>query len=383
MNATTTETKPKRKKTKPTAAEAVAKMRQAQLEVPPIAEAPELLAVPLDLIDTADQVRTAFDDASIAELAADIKVRGVLQPVLLRKKADGRFLMIAGERRLRAARLLALSCIPALAGDVDDDTAADMQLAENIQREELNLADTAKAVRRLFDRLGSLQTVADRVHKSKPWVSKHLAATCPDFGYHARRLLDSGKCEDLEVLNSLSQVEKTGYYQLAHELAKLIETGKAGRETAREYVKKAKDQQKAAKAAKPAAPKAPPGPPPFNAWHALWKITEATAADDATSGSAILIAYDAGQRAQIYELLEPAHARGAANLGNMPYAVFAEAMIFGQVIDPHQEQHPLEFFAFLQGINAEDFDLARLLDKMIAAAKAYASRHNSQKEDKS
>lgn len=201
--------------------------------------------VPLDLIDVQPQIRTEFDEESLQELAQDIQARGLLQPVLLNPHLD-RYTLIAGERRLRACRLAGLASIPALLTKASAEDAEDMQLAENIQREELSLEDLAKAVRRLFDRLGNLQAVADRVKKSKPWVSKHLAVTCSNFSWRARALLQGGISEDLELLTVLSKLDAVNF-QAAGDLAKGIEAGKAGRKEAQAALKKAKDEMKAAK----------------------------------------------------------------------------------------------------------------------------------------
>lgn len=233
---TTATPKPPRAK-KPTPAEIAARIHQTAIDLAPNA-APELLFVPVDRIDTRDQVRTEISDETLAELAADIGLRGILQPVLLRPLEDGRYLMIAGHRRLMAARLAGLAAVPALAGQLDDEAAEDMQLAENIQREDLSLADEARAVRRLFDRLGSLQAVADRVKKSKPWVSKRVSLSAPELNYLARQLLDQGVCEDIETLLALSKTAALDY-GTGKELAELIANGKAGRQTARDYITKA------------------------------------------------------------------------------------------------------------------------------------------------
>lgn len=231
--------KPKNRKAKPTTADAVRKMRQTTIDVAPPPIAPELAFVPIDLIDCAAQVRTEFDEENIRELASDIASRGILQPVLLRRTGE-RFLMIAGERRLRAARLAQLAALPAIVGETDDDTAADMQLAENIQRQDLSLSDLAKAVRSLFERLGSLQAVANRLHKSKSWASKHLALSHPDFPEIARQLIEDGKCEDMETLYILKQIhalDPTAAYQLASD----IRNGNAGRQTARDLLDRLKN----------------------------------------------------------------------------------------------------------------------------------------------
>lgn len=230
-------------------AKTVSQEKPAQLPAP-IASV-EL--VPLQLIDVLPQVRSEFDEDSIAELAADIQARGLLQPVLLNPHLE-RFTLIAGERRLRACRLAGLASIPALITKASAEDTEDMQLAENIQREELSLEDLAKAVRRLFDRLGTLQAVADRVKKSKPWVCKHLALTCSSFSWRARALLQEGVSEDLELLTVLSKLD-TVNYQAGEDLAKAIRAGKAGRKEAQAALKTAKEKQKAAKLKNEAAEK--------------------------------------------------------------------------------------------------------------------------------
>lgn len=198
--------------------------------------APALQFAPLDQIDERDQVRTSsgLDDDSLAELADSIKRRGVLQPVVLRWHGT-RLLVIAGHRRVRAARLVGLSHIPAIVGETDDETAREMQFAENVHRENLSLPELAAEVRRLYDKHQDLAEVAALVKKSKPWVSKHLAVSCPDFGYHAHNLLLSGQVGDLELLGILSQIERLsyGWDQLA-ELVDAIKDKKAGRAEARE-----------------------------------------------------------------------------------------------------------------------------------------------------
>lgn len=264
MNTTAAKS-PRAKKAKPSAAEIAAKIHQTALDLAPIASTPELLFVPLELIDTAAQVRTEFDDETIRELAEDIAGRGVLQPVLLRRMESGRYLMIAGERRLRAARLAGVASLPAIAGETEQDAADDMQLAENIQREELSLHDTAAAIRRLFDRLGSLQAVADKVHKSKPWVSKRLALSMESFSWRARHLMEEGICEDVETLNALSQLDAIDYLAGSN-IEKAIRTGNAGRQTVREALAKAKkaaaEQAQKQKDAKPKQHEEKSNPPP-------------------------------------------------------------------------------------------------------------------------
>lgn len=242
INQEVSHAKPKAtKKVKPSAAEMVEKMRQASLDVAPIATPVELVMMPVDLIDCSAQVRTSFSEESIAELAADIAVRGVMQPILLRPGTGGRYLVIAGERRFRACVLAQLPTIRAIVEQIDDETAEDMQLAENIQREDLSLQDTAAAVRKLYKQLKSVNAVAEYCSKSKPWVSKHLAIANGLKGY-AAHLLEDGITEDMEILKAVAKIEElTPGTNTAWALCEKLRAGTAGRTAAREVLAAAKD----------------------------------------------------------------------------------------------------------------------------------------------
>lgn len=120
------------------------------------------------------QPRTRFDDAALKELAASIRVSGVLQPVLVRRHADG-YQLIAGERRLRAAQLAGLEKIPTILRDVDDREMMEMALIENIQREDLNPIDEAKAYQALVSAVGlTHEQLSERVGKQRSSISNSL-----------------------------------------------------------------------------------------------------------------------------------------------------------------------------------------------------------------
>ena len=136
-----------------------------------------VLDVPLDRIArNPSQPRSAFAEEQLGELAASIAVHGILQPVVVRPLADGGYELIAGERRLRAARLAGLETIPAILRDTDDpETSLELALIENIQRENLNPIETALAYRELLDRFGlTHEAVARQVGKSRVAVSNAL-----------------------------------------------------------------------------------------------------------------------------------------------------------------------------------------------------------------
>jgi len=131
--------------------------------------------IPIDLIDPSSlQPRTIFDEAKLAELAQSITANGVVQPLLLRRKGP-RYELIAGERRWRAAQLAGLSKVPAVIRSVSDDKVLELALIENIQREDLNPIEEARAYKKLIDSVGLTQeTVAERVGRDRSYVTNYL-----------------------------------------------------------------------------------------------------------------------------------------------------------------------------------------------------------------
>ena len=134
----------------------------------PPAVAGEPSALPLDRLDAGRyQPRTRMDEGALYELAESIKAQGVMQPVLVRRLpqsagAAQRFEIIAGERRVRAARLAGLDEVPVLVRDVSDEAAAAMALIENMQREDLNPLEEARGLRRLTEEFGMTHESAAR-----------------------------------------------------------------------------------------------------------------------------------------------------------------------------------------------------------------------------
>lgn len=118
------------------------------------------------------QPRRRFDEAALQELAASIASRGVIQPVIVRALGDGRFQLVAGERRWRAAQKAHLHEIPALVRELDDRDAIALALIENLQREDLNPVEEARAYQRLADNEGLTQAeIAGMVDKSRSHVA--------------------------------------------------------------------------------------------------------------------------------------------------------------------------------------------------------------------
>lgn len=143
---------------------------------PPLPAAGESIrTVELSLIDAnPDQPRQSFTQRSIEELAQSIRVDGVIQPILLRPQGP-RFLLIAGERRLRAAALAGLREIPAVVRHIPDDRVLEIALIENIQREDLNPLEVAHALQRLSSELRlSHEELANRTGKSRTAITNQM-----------------------------------------------------------------------------------------------------------------------------------------------------------------------------------------------------------------
>ncbi|MHA7927109.1 MAG: ParB/RepB/Spo0J family partition protein [Marinobacter sp.] len=136
----------------------------------------ELREVPIDLIQRGRfQPRRDMDPAALQELADSIRQQGVMQPVVIRPIAEGRYELIAGERRWRATQMAGLDSIPAIIRDVPDEAAIAMALIENIQRENLNPIEEAFALQRLQDEFGLTQAqVAEAVGKSRTTITNLL-----------------------------------------------------------------------------------------------------------------------------------------------------------------------------------------------------------------
>ncbi len=137
---------------------------------------PELLHLPVETIHpNPRQPRRRFEPEAAAGLAASIKLQGVLQPVVVRRRQEGGYELIAGERRWRAAQAAGTPTLPALVRDVGDRDSLLLGLVENVAREQLSAVEEARAYASLVDEFElSLGDVAARVGRSKPAVSNRL-----------------------------------------------------------------------------------------------------------------------------------------------------------------------------------------------------------------
>jgi ParB family transcriptional regulator, chromosome partitioning protein len=154
---------------------------------------PELRYVPVAMIRSApDQPRRSFDPASIKALAGSIAEAGVLQPLIVRPLADGRFELVAGERRWRAAREAGLETVPVLVRDEDDAKRMQTALIENVAREDLNPVDDARACATLVEDLGlTKEELGRRLGRSRVAISNLIRLL--DLPDDVLELLESGE----------------------------------------------------------------------------------------------------------------------------------------------------------------------------------------------
>ena len=195
-----------------------------------------LREIPLDLVrPNQRQPRREFDEAALLALAESIRSRGILQPVVVRPVAGGTFELVAGERRLRAARLADLELIPAMVREADDWERLDLALAENMARVDLNAVEEARACAMLVEDLGLTKgEVGRRVGKSRVAVSNLV------------RLLELPD-EALELIETGALTEGHGRAILMckdHESRKgLARDARAGAWSVRQTERRAKDQE--------------------------------------------------------------------------------------------------------------------------------------------
>jgi ParB family chromosome partitioning protein len=176
--------------------------------------------LPIDLLQRGKyQPRTHMNGEALQELADSIKVQGVVQPIVVRPLGAGRYEIVAGERRWRAAQMAGLHSVPAVVRDIPDEAAIAIALIENIQRENLNPVEEAMALQRLIDEFGMThQQTAESVGRSRAAVTNllRLLTLNPDV----RQMLEEGRMD------------------MGHARALLALTGKAQSDAARQVVDK-------------------------------------------------------------------------------------------------------------------------------------------------
>lgn len=204
----------------------------------------------ISLIDPkGDQPRKYFDKDALEELAASIVENGLLQPILVREYGEGRYQIIAGERRFRASKLAGLTEIPAIILDRDNRAVAQIALIENIQREDLNPIEEAMAYKSLKDEYGMTQEeLSDKIGKSRSAVANSLrlldlpeailtmVATKELSAGHARTLLGVKDVEDMILLAQFALEQDLSVRQLEEQVKKINKKKKPTEEEVTESV---------------------------------------------------------------------------------------------------------------------------------------------------
>src|SRR5947209_1035979 len=136
----------------------------------------EMFEIDIDLIEpNSFQPRMNFNEERLEELAQSIRSNGIIQPLLIRRIDGGRYQIVAGERRWRAAQRAGLSKVPCIIKEIPDEKMLELALVENIQRQELNAIEEAHAYKRLIEALGLTQEmVAQRVGRDRTFITNYF-----------------------------------------------------------------------------------------------------------------------------------------------------------------------------------------------------------------
>ena len=188
---------------------------------PPVTEKPssDILHLPIEFLQRGRyQPRKDIDPEKLKELSDSIAAQGIIQPIVVRKIADEKYEIIAGERRWRAAQLAELSEVPVLVKDIDDRAVMAVALIENIQREDLNALEEAEALHRLLDEFElTHQQIAESIGRSRATVSNLLRLL--DLAPEVKTLLSKGALE-MGHARALLGLEEAKQVEIAHKAVK-------------------------------------------------------------------------------------------------------------------------------------------------------------------
>jgi ParB family transcriptional regulator, chromosome partitioning protein len=205
-----------------------------------------LREIPVELVGpNPRQPRRSFDEAALTELAHSIRARGLLQPIVVRPIPGGHYELLAGERRLRAARIAELESVPALVREADEGDQLDIALAENMARVDLNPVEEARACATLVEDLGlTKEEVGRRVGRSRVAISNLIRLL--DLPEEALELIEGGElseghgraillCKDHAARRALALDARDGAWSVreTEHRAREAESGKTGEERPR------------------------------------------------------------------------------------------------------------------------------------------------------
>lgn len=216
-----------------------------------IGNADHMIKIALADIEIREQVRDADqmeDDENTLDDLGDALAKRQAQNIVVRPNPPGSakpYLLVAGERRVRAGLKKGLIDLWALVAEMTDEEAEELQFAENVHRKNLTQMEEAKRIQRDLDTLGNVDAVLAKHNKSRAWLSKIMALL--NLPEHAKRLVKENISADLEVINTVKTIEKAD----PKKAAKLVDDLKQsrGKASAREQVAKVKDEVKPSKKA--------------------------------------------------------------------------------------------------------------------------------------
>lgn len=148
-------------------------IKQAATQNPTVKEIKGLNEINInDIVPNPNQPRKHFDETALNELASSIKVHGIIQPIVLNEAEDGKYMIIAGERRWRAAKIAGLETVPAYVRRFTEKQVKEISIIENLQREDLNPIEAAKAIKQLMEEYKLTQeAVSERIGKSRSVIA--------------------------------------------------------------------------------------------------------------------------------------------------------------------------------------------------------------------
>jgi len=184
----------------------------------------EIVDIPLDLIDENPyQTRRTFDEPALKELAESIKASGLAQPVVVRPGANGRYVLVLGERRCRASKLAGKVSVPAIVRQLGDEQAAEMTIVENLQRQDLNCLEQAQAFARLSQQFNLTQEqIGQRTGVSRESVANYMRLL--KLPKAVLDLVGEGKLgfsEARVLLEATPYLEPAGIEEMAHNAIRL------------------------------------------------------------------------------------------------------------------------------------------------------------------
>lgn len=206
---------------------------------PELASVASVVLVPLADLLTDQNIREAMDEEALQELARDIEVRGLLQPIVVTPAKGNKYQVVAGHRRAAAVRLTTANAVPAVVLKMSAADAKAAQLAENIQREDLSLLEEGRALLALRNEGMNLGALAELVNKSRSWVCKRIACV-ENIPYNIRELMEEGVTEDAEILLTLKELYELDWLR-ANQAMNRLRAGEETRDSLRELVRKAKE----------------------------------------------------------------------------------------------------------------------------------------------